>query len=235
MQKCFFEGTNSNIARLLKIDRDQQLSLQSEICPTTNVSRLLFEPRSSAFLIYKVSRKIEKLDVRSESLRKGRLTPANRHATHLVKEIEYGALAVLQLCFTDGPNDSDELQKKLKSIREHCESNSELPEIPANMQLNFHCGTNVSAAKNIVFCFTNTRQTFYEPGESLTTLREFLSDLEKKGLAIDTTTKSLYCFESDAFRCMAARQSGFTLSESIIEYCHDIYVISTERSNGYDE
>ncbi|CAJ0953630.1 unnamed protein product, partial [Mesorhabditis belari] len=139
--ECFFEGTNSNIVRLLNIDRDQQLSLQSEICPTTNVGRLLFEPRSSAFLIYKVSRKIEKLDVRSEGLRKGWVTPPNRHATYLVKEIEYGALAVLQLCFTDGTNGSDELQKKLRSIREHCESNSELPEIPDNMQLNFHCGT----------------------------------------------------------------------------------------------
>lgn len=37
----------------------------------------------------------------------------------------------------------------------------------------------VSASRNILFCFTNARQTLYQPGETLPTLRAYLKQLQK--------------------------------------------------------
>lgn len=58
------------------------------------------------------------------------------------------------------------------------------------------------AARNIAFCFTNSRGTFYRPGETLTSLKKLLA--ENKEVSIPLNKETIYCFDSEAYRYLAA-------------------------------
>ena len=63
------------------------------------------------------------------------------------------------------------------------------------------------AARNIIFCYTNTRGTFYKPGDTLPTLKEMVN---KSNLELNT--KNNFCFDNEAFRFLACLQNGITFT-----------------------
>ncbi|RIA81663.1 hypothetical protein C1645_881488 [Glomus cerebriforme] len=62
-----------------------------------------------------------------------------------------------------------------------------------------------SAKDNIVFCFTNTRGTFYLPGDTLPSLKEQLKKLKEcSKVEIKINKNTVYCFDNESFRFLAA-------------------------------
>ncbi|GBC01566.1 hypothetical protein RclHR1_04230011 [Rhizophagus clarus] len=75
-----------------------------------------------------------------------------------------------------------------------------------------------NAKDNIVFCFTNARQTHYRPGDTLQPLKKQLEDLKKQsksGVKIEVHRDTMYCFDNESFRFLAAIKQNiqFTRSE----------------------
>ena len=66
------------------------------------------------------------------------------------------------------------------------------------------------ASRNIVFCFTNARSTFFMPGETMVPLKTLLA---KSDAEIETTHEYMYCFDNEAVRYLAAVKSGVTFGE----------------------
>jgi hypothetical protein len=66
-----------------------------------------------------------------------------------------------------------------------------------------------SAARNMVFGFTNTRASNYQPGDTFAPLESLLSEYSDviPGLFRET----VYCFDSESFRYLAARQKGIDM------------------------
>ena len=54
-----------------------------------------------------------------------------------------------------------------------------------------------SLVSNIIFAFTNSRGTFYKPGDSLPVLKELLQEYNLK---IDVSPSNYFCFDNEAFR-----------------------------------
>ncbi|TGZ81925.1 hypothetical protein EX30DRAFT_239815 [Ascodesmis nigricans] len=81
------------------------------------------------------------------------------------------------------------------------------------------------AARNIVFGFTNTRGSNYQPGDSFLPLEKALDDLYKQqGIRIGLDSNTVYCFDSESFRYVAARHRGFD------SWYHEEFVSSWETS-----
>ena len=74
-----------------------------------------------------------------------------------------------------------------------------------------------SAVHNIIFCFTHTRASFYQPGEALATLQKLLGEL--KGPCIPLTKLNQFCFENEAFRLLACMKNGIEFSRQDIAVC----------------
>ncbi|OTA56667.1 hypothetical protein K449DRAFT_387412 [Hypoxylon sp. EC38] len=62
------------------------------------------------------------------------------------------------------------------------------------------------AAKNIVWGFTNTRQSNYMPGDSFQPLQTLLRDHQSLGLKM--VPETVFCFDSESFRCLAAKKQA---------------------------
>ena len=67
------------------------------------------------------------------------------------------------------------------------------------------------AARNILFCFTNTRGTDYRPGDTLPVLKKVLRELGDTGL--DATPYNLFCFDNEAFRFLARVMNKLPFTE----------------------
>ncbi|CAG8789652.1 9112_t:CDS:1 [Cetraspora pellucida] len=73
-----------------------------------------------------------------------------------------------------------------------------------------------SAKDNIVFCFTNSRGTFYRPGDTLTPLRKYLNDLYNvSGVEIKVQRDTTYCFDNESFRFLAAIKNNVQFEDEI--------------------
>ncbi|CAG8615329.1 8808_t:CDS:2 [Ambispora gerdemannii] len=71
-----------------------------------------------------------------------------------------------------------------------------------------------NAKDNIVFCFTNSRGTLYRPGDTLPALKEQLRALrQRSGVEIKTNQNTMYCFDSESFRFLAAVKAGIKFEE----------------------
>ncbi|RGB27693.1 hypothetical protein C1646_819606 [Rhizophagus diaphanus] len=74
-----------------------------------------------------------------------------------------------------------------------------------------------SAKDNIVFCFTNARETHYRPGATLQPLRKQLDKLKKQtkcGVEIKVQKDIMYCFDNESFRYLATiKEIMFTQNE----------------------
>ncbi|CAG8667361.1 17610_t:CDS:1, partial [Cetraspora pellucida] len=66
-----------------------------------------------------------------------------------------------------------------------------------------------SAKDNIVFCFTNTRGTFFRPGDTLPVLKRQLQELKENfNIEIKICNDIIYCFDNEPFRFLAAKKKG---------------------------
>ena len=54
-----------------------------------------------------------------------------------------------------------------------------------------------SLVSNIIFAFTNSRATFYRPGDTLPVLKKLL---EEKEIEINLSPSNYFCFDNEAFR-----------------------------------
>ena len=63
-----------------------------------------------------------------------------------------------------------------------------------------------SLQSNIIFAFTNSRGTFYQPGDTLPVLKELL---EKNNLKIDVSPSNYFCFDNEAFRYLSFQGLNF--------------------------
>lgn len=67
------------------------------------------------------------------------------------------------------------------------------------------------AAKNIVFGFTNARNTSFRPGETYTTLKQMLAS--DPTVNVQLGRNNAYCFDSESFRCLAAYNEGMNIHD----------------------
>lgn len=65
------------------------------------------------------------------------------------------------------------------------------------------------AARNMVFGFTNTRISNYTPGDTFKPLQRLLQEHDNVGLVLSRHT--IYCFDSESFRFLAAHKQGTTM------------------------
>ena len=68
------------------------------------------------------------------------------------------------------------------------------------------------AGRNIVFCFTNARGTFYKPGDTLPPLKKLLQ--ESKNAEIQLNKNNVYCMDNEAFRFLCALHHGIEFDEN---------------------
>jgi len=67
------------------------------------------------------------------------------------------------------------------------------------------------ASKNVVFCFTNARGTFYKPGDTLPALKQLIADGRDIDLKLGRET--IYCIDNESVRLLAAVKQGVKFSE----------------------
>ena len=63
-----------------------------------------------------------------------------------------------------------------------------------------------SLQSNIIFAFTNSRGTFYQPGDTLPVLKKLL---EKNNLNIDVSPSNYFCFDNESFRYLSFQGLNF--------------------------
>jgi hypothetical protein len=68
-----------------------------------------------------------------------------------------------------------------------------------------------NARQNIIFCFTNSRCTFYTPGDTAPPLRALLDSLQKEHIPFTKT--NTFSFDSESFRYLVALQNSVHFSE----------------------
>ncbi|KAK9717891.1 Ankyrin repeats (3 copies) [Popillia japonica] len=71
------------------------------------------------------------------------------------------------------------------------------------------------ASRNIMFLFTNSRSTFYRPGDTFTPLKKILSDLKSKPpyITIPLGKENTFSLDNEAFRFLLARRNNIIFDE----------------------
>lgn len=87
------------------------------------------------------------------------------------------------------------------------------------------------ASKNIIFCFTNSRSTFYRPGDTMPALIALLK--EDKTANIPIGHPNIFCYDSEAYRFLAAIKNNPPVTFSEAEYLSfcESWTKSTEETN----
>jgi len=88
-----------------------------------------------------------------------------------------------------------------------------------------------NACENIVFCFTNTRGTFYSPGNTGPLLRQMLNDLPIKQIPFGKL--NTFCFDSESFRYLIARLDGVAFDDFQRKEYEQSWTVSMEESNRF--
>lgn len=68
------------------------------------------------------------------------------------------------------------------------------------------------AVDNIIFCFTNSRGTFYKPGDTLPALRTLLRNLQEQSGVSIPLRENIFCFDNESFRFLAALKQDVQFS-----------------------
>ena len=68
-----------------------------------------------------------------------------------------------------------------------------------------------SLEQNLLFCFTNSRSTFYRPGDTMPVLKKLLAE-HNVGITIDKTR--YFCFDNEAFRFLAYLKNGIMFDDN---------------------
>lgn len=84
--------------------------------------------------------------------------------------------------------------------------------------------TGQNITKNIVFCFTNGRSTFYTPGNTGPLVKEMLNSLPELNVRFEK--ENVFCFDNESFRYLVARRNHITFTDTD----KDDYEISWKRS-----
>jgi GTPase SAR1 family protein len=77
------------------------------------------------------------------------------------------------------------------------------------------CHLQKSASKNMIFLFTNARSTFYRPGDTSTSLREILKEIQSRPPFVEIPFKkeTIYCLDNEAFRFLVALYNGIKFED----------------------
>jgi hypothetical protein len=65
---------------------------------------------------------------------------------------------------------------------------------------------------HIIFCFTNSRATFYTPGNTAPLLKQMLNSFPKNDIPF--TKDNTFCFDSESFRYLVALQNQIKFNDS---------------------
>ena len=79
------------------------------------------------------------------------------------------------------------------------------------MQLLDVLGTDI--CQNIVFCFTNSRSTFYTPGNTSAILKTMIKSISSTAV-IPFQKKNAFCFDSESFRYLIALKQGISFDDA---------------------
>ncbi|CAF5065469.1 unnamed protein product, partial [Rotaria sp. Silwood1] len=83
--------------------------------------------------------------------------------------------------------------------------------------------------ERIIFCFTNSRSTFYTSGSTASSLKALLNSLPHK--KIPFTKQNAFCFDSESFRYLVARLNKIDFNEIEEEIYNDSWEKSSAQSN----
>ena len=81
---------------------------------------------------------------------------------------------------------------------------------------------------NIIFCFTNSRATFFAPGDTGPLLRRMLQDEQHGGIPFGKA--NTFCFDSESFRYLAARKCRVKFDDFQKEECTNSWRTSVVES-----
>ena len=84
------------------------------------------------------------------------------------------------------------------------------------------------AYNNIIFCFTNSRSTFFAPGDTGPLLRRMIENDYPNEIPFGK--KNTFCFDSESFRYLAARKCGVTFNDFLREEAIKSWTISVAQS-----
>ena len=85
----------------------------------------------------------------------------------------------------------------------------------------------INAKDNIIFVFTNSRSTFFRPGETTTLLKVLLKELrEKTGVEVPFNHENTFMFDNESFRFLAVCKQGLKF---LMENKKD-YAVSWDKS-----
>ena len=150
-------------------------------------------------------------------------TERGQSATQLPKTYKFCVNGIeMRIIDTPGIGDTRGIEKdkeNFQNILNHIAGIDELHGICILLQPNIarlgivfqYCVTELlvnlhaDACKNIVFCFTNSRETFYRPGDTIAPLKKLLMD-SKTGITL--SKEIIYCMDNEAIRFLAAITQG---------------------------
>ncbi|CAF1430308.1 unnamed protein product [Rotaria sordida] len=81
---------------------------------------------------------------------------------------------------------------------------------------------------NIIFCFTNSRSTFYAPGNTGSLLRQMLKQEHLKDIPFKK--QNTFCFDSESFRYLAARRNDIYFDEFVKQESLNSWTTSVTES-----
>lgn len=84
---------------------------------------------------------------------------------------------------------------------------------------------------NILFCFTNTRSTFFAPGDTAPLLRQLL--VEEQLTDVQFNPNNTFCFDSESFRYLVATRAGLQLTQSLREESKKSWIRSVAASERF--
>ncbi|CAF1038301.1 unnamed protein product [Rotaria sordida] len=96
-------------------------------------------------------------------------------------------------------------------------------------QLTDFLGENIR--NNIIFCFTNTRGTFFTPGNTAPLLKEILGKFSIKNIPFKKS--NTFCFDSESFRYLIAIQNGINFDDYQKEEYKESWINSVNESNRF--
>jgi GTP-binding protein EngB required for normal cell division len=135
-----------------------------------------------------------------------------------------------QLCIIDTPGFGDtrgidQDDRNMQHILEYIQTFSHINAVcfllkPNESRLNIFfrsCLTQLfsllgpTIADNIIFCFTNSRSTFYTPGNTAPLLKQMLASLSMD--KVPFKKENTFCFDSESFRYLVARQNHIPFTD----------------------
>ena len=84
---------------------------------------------------------------------------------------------------------------------------------------------------NILFCFTNTRATFYGPGSTAPVLKTFVKEYPLLDLLF--SKENSFCFDSESFRYLVAKQRGVQFESDEAKECAKTWTRSSVESKRF--